>query len=263
MNSGNPAPTVAGWITRISGGPSVDDLNLADLNGDGRLDAVTTYFSTTASVWIASATPGIFVPTYSASIGYSSEHTLLADLDGDGRPDLVTGGYGGNVSWGTPTAPYFGSPQPLGMDSTGTYSPNIQATDVDGDGDLDLVKGTWGSGVVFLALNQGGRAFAVQSINLSSQSISYIWQIQARDLTGDGLPELIGTSYATNRFFVLRSNTTVPVSTFTFVVNRHSGRQGHSGRVIYRCRGRHNFARRLGVDRSRQRLADLFVGREW
>ena len=220
LNSGSSAPTVAGWITRSSSGPSVEDLHLADLNGDGRLDAVTTYFSTTAYVWIASTTPGVFTPSFPVSVGNATEHTLLADLDGDGRQDLITGGYGGNVSWGTSVAPYFGNPLPLGMDSTGAVALNIQATDLDADGDLDLVKGSWGTGIVFLGLNQGGRVFAVQAINLTSQPINYIYQIQARDLNGDGLPELIGTSYATNRLFVLRSTAPTPVSTFTFVVNQ-------------------------------------------
>ena len=103
-------PTVT---TYPSGGTRSGELALGDVNGDGRLDIVTSNIGTdNESVLLNSAsTPGTFLPavTFSTGVGSNPRVVVLKDVTGDGRLDMVTANYA-NATIGV-------------LPNTGTYTP--------------------------------------------------------------------------------------------------------------------------------------------
>jgi FG-GAP-like repeat len=131
--------------------------SLADLDGDGDLDAVVGasngilhYFENTGSAIAAAFTErtGAANPFNGIDVGLFSA-PAFADLDGDGDLDAVVGQYDGSLRYfentGSATAPAFteraGAANPIDFGTVLHYSaPSFG--DLDGDGDLDAVAGS-------------------------------------------------------------------------------------------------------------------------
>jgi large repetitive protein len=126
----------------------------ADLNGDGRLDAVVGdnygrlhYFQNTGSVPPPAFTAPPWTDPYGLSdVGDTSAPTF-GDLDGDGDPDALVGDFSGKLNYfentGTAVAPAFlksTSSAPFGLSGVDEFA-RPTFIDLDGDGDLDVVVG--------------------------------------------------------------------------------------------------------------------------
>jgi hypothetical protein len=131
---------------------------LADLDGDGDLDAISGEFwgtlkyyqntgSRTAPVYIEQT--GTANPFNGIDVGFYSIPTL-ADIDGDGDLDAIIGEQNGTLKYyqntGSSTAPVYteqtGTANPfngidIGLNNAPTFA------DIDGDGDLDAIIGEW------------------------------------------------------------------------------------------------------------------------
>jgi hypothetical protein len=101
-------------------------MTLADLNGDGNLDIVSTYLE---SVLFGDGA-GHFTASEER---LGSDRKLLGDVDGDGDLDVLSG----NSLWLNDGTGHF----PAGSQSSGTSdSEPLALADLDNDGDLDAVR---------------------------------------------------------------------------------------------------------------------------
>ncbi|MGH7585065.1 MAG: FG-GAP-like repeat-containing protein [Gemmatimonadales bacterium] len=176
-----------------------------DLDGDGRVDAVTGGWRDMVA-WHRRTGPRGGRPTFelvdSAAARLprgSNTAPALGDLDGDGDVDLVVGEASGSLNYfqndGSRTAPRFAAPVEdwLGFDAGRRSTPVL--VDLDRDGDLDLLVGDE-SGKVNLLRNRGSprepkfepdSSFTLSALPSAAPA--------AGDLDGNGKLELVvGTS---------------------------------------------------------------------
>src|SRR5262249_17243559 len=133
----------------------------ADLNGDGKLDLVTSnYTGNNVSVLLGDGT-GSF-PAFSTDYptGTGPESVAAGDINGDGKLDLVTPNVGTtNVSVllgsGTGT---FGAPTSYGLNG-GTAPIDVALGDFNGDSRLDIAVLAQSSNNVCILLAKSGGGF--------------------------------------------------------------------------------------------------------
>ena len=133
---------------------------LVDLDGDGDLDLINSFFNIeyyentgdASSPVFSSPVQNPFGLNFGINMGLTEFNTgsTLADLDGDGDFDLLTTSYYGNLNYfeniGTSTAPQFApkTANPFGLTpSLDSISGIPELMDIDRDGDLDLMVGSY------------------------------------------------------------------------------------------------------------------------
>jgi len=140
-------------VTLSYTGVSVNDTGLwfADLDGDGKPDAVTSNNSGGYGVFVTfrnTSTPGNIsfeAPEFWAGASDESPIKFIGDLDGDGRPELVSGegaipgGFWLNQNISSPGNIELGSPVfPVGLPVVNGFT-HATATDLNGDGKPELI----------------------------------------------------------------------------------------------------------------------------
>ncbi len=184
--------------------------NLADIDGDGDLDALigNQLGNTVVQLNTGSASAPAFGPAttnpYGLANAGSYANPSLVDINGDGLLDALIGNAAGNtvvqLNTGTTTAPAFGpaTANPYGLANLGAYaSPSF--VDINGDGLLDALIGTQ-LGNTVVQLNTGtttAPAFGPATTNpydltpvFGNASPSFV------DINGDGvLDALIGQAF--------------------------------------------------------------------
>lgn len=184
-------------------------IELADLDGDGRLDILVANGSGYATpgpveptrIWQnlgnwTGAAPHCMEVSAATVMSYMGQSRMIkaADVDGDGDLDLFTGGAyqtqaklflnNGGGTWTDASAQL---PQQL------TSIGDAELGDVDGDGDLDIVIVDWGTqgpgtpgyagGPTRLYLNDGAGHFTIGS--MPDQLIKWSWDITLADVDND------------------------------------------------------------------------------
>jgi len=163
---------------------------LVDVNGDGKLDIVsTTYGGSSIFVYLGNGDGTFQSPTTTAN-SLSSVYTLVAgDFNHDGKIDLAVsgGGTGGNVDVllgnGDGT---FQAPVTYASGNSSTWA--LVLGDFNGDGNLDLVTSAEGSGAIKILLGNSNGTF--QTAQTVSSSGGY-YGGTAGDLNGDGKLDLV------------------------------------------------------------------------
>jgi hypothetical protein len=159
----NGAPLTSGNYSTIQIGTDLgygQDVQIADVNGDGKPDLILTYIvaetSTTdpsgIAIYLNNGTSNPFnnVTPLRLLVGQSVEAIAVADLNGDGKPDLVAVVSNSSLTQndlyvylntGSASAP-FSNPQTLQPDShLGGGCLSVNVGDVNGDGLPDLLFG--------------------------------------------------------------------------------------------------------------------------
>jgi uncharacterized repeat protein (TIGR01451 family) len=183
-------------------------LQAADLNGDGKLDLVTSNpADNTVSVLLNLnvQSTGIFEPPTNYAVGSNPLDVAIGDVDGTPGPDLVVGNNGsssigvllnnGDGTFGAMTS-FSARLRPLGL----------YLADFDGDGKLDVVAAgnecnsppptISGGGCMVFMKGQGNGTFAVPAdqnfTGLDSPPTAHLWtENVALDLNGDGKPDVL------------------------------------------------------------------------
>src|SRR6185312_3348756 len=156
------APTLTGPILPSGTTTGAVDVNVGDLNGDGRLDLVTSMGSSNVvAVYLANASGGYGAATLFPA-GSQPIDAAIADLNGDNKLDLAIEGLtDAYILFGNGTGG-FGPP------TTITFAPEIvsdvRTGDFNGDGKADLaiatiVQGQPTAGKLRILLNDGTGVF--------------------------------------------------------------------------------------------------------
>jgi hypothetical protein len=174
------------------GGYNLTSVYVADLNGDGFLDLMTSSWHNNVSTLLnnGNGTFGdptiinIQVPGYLDSRPFA---VFAADLDGDGDLDLATanrGAYSATVLINSGNG-VFGSQSDYFV---GDYPRSVYAADLNGDSHLDLVTANSVSHDVSVLLNDGSGVFIADS---AYPVDGYPPSVVAADLDGDGDQDLV------------------------------------------------------------------------
>jgi hypothetical protein len=164
-----------GWLHYVS---------LADLNGDGRLDALIGSTGKSVGYWLQGGNPTaawswhrLHGPTQRVT------NLCVADLNGDGKPDLVGAeGHGCGVWWYP--APDF---RHVRIDDSLLAAHSLALGDFDGDGTVDIVSCGYTSRRVVLFLNRGKGTFEKEVLDTNQCA----YAVQAVDLNKDGLLDIL------------------------------------------------------------------------
>lgn len=154
-----------GRVTDLDSDAEPDRNDLADINGDGRLDAVIAMENGTQILWFEA--PSDPTTSWTRHIignvdgqGFSMD---VADFDGDGDPDVVVGEHRGHTSnrvilFENRRKGFQWTRYVIDTDSKETidHHNGTQAVDIDGDGDLDLISIGWYNKKVWIYENKGG-----------------------------------------------------------------------------------------------------------
>lgn len=149
---GTGAGTFGSAVSYTMDTVNANDVELADLNGDGRLDLITCGSSGSGTSHVRL---GLGDGTFGSAVSYSMQGNALelGDMNGDGFLDLVTSGDGGAspsvvVGLGKGDGS-FGSSTTYQIDLSTSIS--LTLGDVSGDGVLDVLSGGGGSVAVMSA----------------------------------------------------------------------------------------------------------------
>ncbi len=152
LNPG-PAGVEGNWLAVTVGRtPDVEDAVLADLDGDGRLEVVTSCEGRTRTIFVhwgpASREKLLDAAQWRTELLPPSRERMMwmfvvpADIDADGRLDLIAGGKGPEAAIG-----WFRSPDDPRRLDRWEWNPigpagwimSLEAVDIDSDGDLDIL----------------------------------------------------------------------------------------------------------------------------
>jgi hypothetical protein len=203
-----------GILFNTAAGPY--DVELSDLDGDGKLDVVTpNYYVANIVILRNTSSPGnfSFAPGLTLTASYEPISVVCRDFDGDGKQDIALA-----MSYNTQVAVYKNQSTPgvLSFDapifySAGPYPYHICSGDLDGDGKTDLAVASYGSSSasVFRNISTAGTIdfAALQQIPMANtQEVLAI-----ADIDGDGKPDLAAAQTGSSTIAAAR-NISVPGS---------------------------------------------------
>ena len=162
-----PASFLSAPFFHLSGAPT--SIAAGDLNGDGKLDLVTTNWSSgkvTVSLGLGS---GKFAPGVDYAVGSHPGSAIIADIDGDGRADVIVS----NQTEGTVRVLLGsgnGKLQQAQIYSIGFNPAFIAVGDVNGDGKTDVVVSGGSSRCLAILLNEGGGSLGKPVVHMLSKT---------------------------------------------------------------------------------------------
>lgn len=198
-------------------GKKVNQLQIADLDADGKPEAVITdqgaadviilpNLSTTSTISFGAP---VLVPVSGVA---STDGIIIADLDADNLPEIITSQFqnsSGNVgvlhNQSTPGNFSFGDHVTLSVSGTLV---NLKIGDFDGDGLQDILATRSLERSISIFLNQSSSSvkFAAPQAFLTDENP---WGVDFGDIDGDGKPDIV-TASITKKTLTVLNNTSIP-----------------------------------------------------
>jgi hypothetical protein len=200
---GAPAAFQSPRLFATGAGPTT--VAVADVNGDGKPDLVTTnQGDNTVSVVLGNG-DGTFSAPRTFPVGSTPGGLAVADVNGDGKPDLAVANFNSNtvsVLLGNGDGT-FQSQQTFG---TGHGPSAVALADVNGDGRPDLVVTNSGDNTLVVLLNAGNGTFRSQQTLTVGPETYGAYSLAVTDVNGDGKPDLVTVNYRSSTVKVVLGN---------------------------------------------------------
>ncbi len=193
-------------LTTTSSVSHFNRISVTDLNNDGHLDIVGRVYSGPLRYLLGTGNG-----TFSTSITIGPNQTFsgdvkTADIDGDGDMDIATTNGGG-----TALNIYFNQGDGAFSQAVTLSQPSaplaLEIIDLNRDGLMDLLSVDSASGLAYSFMNQGGGTFGSRVTSTISPNAATIYDIEAGDLNGDGVPDIVAPDVFGYIFSALQQTT--------------------------------------------------------
>ncbi len=210
--SGTAMSITSVFLGAWSPGVTWDNVQAADINGDGSADIVGRVDSSGA--WYAGIATGsgtgmslttVYLGAWAPSVTWTD--VMVADINGDGKIDIVgrvasSGAWYAGIATGSGTAMSLTTVY-LGAWSSAVTWTDVMVADINGDGKIDIVGRVASSGAWYAGIATGsGTGMSLTSIYLGSWSPAVTWtNVQVLDLNGDGKYDVLGQISGTTQWW--------------------------------------------------------------
>ena len=190
-------PLVPFALPRVIGNgvAGVSNVNIADLDADGKLDVLAGAYGANKVVWYKGTGDGTFgaervIDAAAAETWFNTP----GDLDGDGDADVLAGMYSGTLAWYANNGSGSFVKNVLATDIVGPY---VRIGDLNGDGRNDILAGPDGGTTIFYFQQLPTGGFASRQVLTSS--FSKLGGIHLNDFDFDGDLDLFAGDYGSNQ----------------------------------------------------------------
>lgn len=227
LNVTTPGSATITFLSPVtfSTGNSPFDLEVADMNDDGKQDIVSISNTDLVHVLLNTTTAGATTPTFAAAqsvVGAATPRSVtVADFNGDGRPDIAASGDGSTKAIvllnNTAVASSTVSFQPALELTAGQLARSVNTGDVNGDAVPDLVVSGFNdfSVSVFVNTTAANATTAAFSAPVVLTTTKRPMGVLLEDVTGDNRPDLIVTNQSDGGNFISVFRNTTPAAAST------------------------------------------------
>ncbi|MGE5625348.1 MAG: FG-GAP-like repeat-containing protein [Bacillota bacterium] len=207
----------AGLISTTQYGALVgpDAVVMADVNGDGKQDAVILGSDGSVAVYLGRGDGSFRSPGHYYAADGGPEAIAVADVNGDGKPDIIVANLTSSdvsVLLGNGDGTFVAQTSAEASAGTGTATPHyavgadpifVTVADVNGDGKPDILAANFNDGTVSILLGNGDGTFQTQTtvtVGLGPDDIN------VADFNGDGKPDILVTNSTDGTLGMLLGN---------------------------------------------------------